>query len=195
MRRLLTLTALALAALPAAPAAAADPDGLHCGFSTMTDWTTGQSYAEFDAGPIVLDPDPAGQPVWGSVTCTLVDGRSHDSRVIGTASSETTPVVAALEPTLVPVEWADDDVLSICVSVEIVGRGRLYYDPEMAGGDGGWTTDPAASCDLVFGPAEPLPLVDDAEELVDSIVCPLLAVAFPPQGDVPGIWDCPPYGS
>jgi len=32
-------------------------------------------------------------------------------------------------------------------------------------------------------------------EFVDPLACPLLALVFPPDGDVPGAWDCPPYAS
>jgi hypothetical protein len=35
----------------------------------------------------------------------------------------------------------------------------------------------------------------DTGLLIDSIVCPIYAVVFPPEGDIPGIWDCPPYGN
>ena len=37
--------------------------------------------------------------------------------------------------------------------------------------------------------------IHELELLLDSVVCPVLAVVFPPQGDVPGVWDCPPYGA
>ena len=29
--------------------------------------------------------------------------------------------------------------------------------------------------------------------LIDALSCPVLAIMFPPEGDVPGLWDCPPY--
>lgn len=30
---------------------------------------------------------------------------------------------------------------------------------------------------------------------VDPIVCPVIVPVFPPEGDIPGVWDCPPYGN
>jgi hypothetical protein len=30
---------------------------------------------------------------------------------------------------------------------------------------------------------------------LDPIICPVLAIVYPPEGDIPGIWDCPPYGN
>jgi hypothetical protein len=195
-RGALAVTTLALAtALPAAPAAAADPAGVRCGLSTWTNpFDPDRTWGEFDAGPLVLDADPAAQPVRGSVTCTLVDGFHHDSPVLASATSRTTPGVVALEPTFASFHWSETAILSVCTSVDVAGRDRLHHDPTL-GDDGGWTADATARCQPVFGPAEPLPLVDDVWLLLDSIVCPALAVAFPPQGDVPGVWDCPPYGS
>lgn len=29
----------------------------------------------------------------------------------------------------------------------------------------------------------------------DSFTCPVLAVLFPPEGDIPGVWDCAPYNT
>ncbi len=34
-----------------------------------------------------------------------------------------------------------------------------------------------------------------ADPLADPIMCPILAVLYPPQGDIPCVWDCPPYGA
>lgn len=31
--------------------------------------------------------------------------------------------------------------------------------------------------------------------LINSIICAVLALWFPPNGDIPGLWDCPPYNS
>ncbi len=30
---------------------------------------------------------------------------------------------------------------------------------------------------------------------MDSIECPILKTLLPPDGDVPGYYDCPPYGN
>lgn len=29
----------------------------------------------------------------------------------------------------------------------------------------------------------------------DPLVCPVLALMYPPDGDIPCVWDCPPYGA
>ena len=63
----------ALALLAPAPARAAEPAGLLCGYRATTG-PDGRQLGELAAGPIVLDSDRAGQPVWGSVTCTLQVG-------------------------------------------------------------------------------------------------------------------------
>lgn len=56
---------------------------------------------------------------------------------------------------------------------------------------------PVECAQLVDGNARFLELGDDLlDEVVggDPLVCPVLATMFPPEGDIPGVWDCPPYG-
>jgi hypothetical protein len=69
-----------------------------------------------------------------------------------------------------------------------------YWDDHLSE----WSLDATVACGLSIpdNPSPtPLPL------LMDSIVCPLFAIVFPPEGDIVlpepigAVWDCPPYGN
>jgi hypothetical protein len=202
MRTAVGIAALAVTALlPAAPAAASEPWGEHCGFSAVTDHTRddGTLIVEIDGGPVFFGSDAAGLARSGTLTCTLVEGLNHDSPVLHTERSALTPGAAAIAPTVVSVRPSDPvGWVYVCTSVDVVGEPTRYWDPEGGGlGNGRWTTDPGASCGPIFGwPSTDLPGDEpDPESLLDGLVCPALALLFPPEGDVTGIWDCPPYGA
>ena len=203
MRALRTALVAVVALLPFAPspAGAAEPAGVECEYSGVSEPQASQrGTAEIDAGPIVLDSDPAGQPVWGSVTCTLlVNGSRHSdtAAAVATVTSDVTPGVAHLAPTLVWYGVDPDDVVVLCTRVDVVGGPTYYWTPpQTSDGAGSWSTDPDAPCDGWHAGSELLAtLLDQAEAALDTVVCLPLAVLFPPEGDVDGIWDCPPYGS
>jgi hypothetical protein len=133
------------------------------------------------AGPVTLVDDTAG-PVTATIVCTVRDGGSHAAPALASAESDPGTGVVALPPTTV--SYLDLGYTAICTELRIVGGPTLYYDA----GSRAWTTDPATLCEPsldVIGPDPYLP---------DAVLCPLLTGAFPPDGDVPGVWDCPPYG-
>ena len=58
------------------------------------------------------------------------------------------------------------------------------------------TSSPAAGAACVgFGPNGPyVEFPCDSDPFIDGVFCGVFAYVLPPEGDVPGIWDCPPYG-
>ena len=100
---------------------------------------------------------------------------------------------------------------------------HLYWDDSSNGGAHDFSTSPTAKCfgpcNLAFPsncdppPCEDeiglhcrvvgfhtVPAVFDAVssvfvDVVDPAICPVLVTAYPPEGDVPNLWDCPPYES
>jgi hypothetical protein len=150
MRTALLLAALGVTALlPTSAATAGDPLGGYCAGAhgkDHTGTTPEPGAALLYSGPVLLDDDPAAQPVSGSVTCTLVAGTTHDSPVLASATSPTTPVVASLPPTVVPYTTVAPAPESLCTSVHVAGRGTLYLDPTATNAADFWTTDPSAPC-------------------------------------------------
>lgn len=180
---------------PAAPAhAAPDPTGALCGFLTVTDPVNGWQVGEIDGGPVALvdDADPS-KVYWGSVTCTIQRDQQHGSadNDLASLTGSTTPGVAAVAGT-VAFHTEPGDWLWLCTRVNIAGGPTLYYDGE----SGTWSESSAAQCSTSAGPSpEPFPstAVDAIIAFAEAVVCPVLAVVFPPHGDVLGLWDCPPY--
>jgi hypothetical protein len=195
--RAATVVLVALAPLAPAPAHAAPPGGLRCGYTTFTDLRdeTGRTtFGELEGGPILLDSDPAGQPVWGSLTCTfqLYPNVRHSDADLFRASSTVTPGVAYLAPAAYRLEADPLDPLMLCSQVDLVGRGSLYWDSPTQT----WSADPDATCaDPWEGEGDPPPDDQIFYEVVDPAVCPPLATVVPPEGDVDNVYDCPPYGS
>ena len=200
MRRLLTSAAVLAAALPAtsATAAPATPyEASLCGWASLTDprdGAGGRQVGYLDGGPVLLDGGGAVRT--GRLACSLqVNAERHADPDAVRVTSETTPLVVALPPTPIEYEIGDGDYLSWCTEVQVDGDGTYYWD----GVDEAWTTDPSAPCDNhVHTPEfDPVGDLNDAVFVrhVDPLLCPVLAAAYPPEGDVPGVWECPPYHS
>ena len=141
------LLAAALAATTFAPSGAhAGPPGPPVSTCTwaqaaQTWWTT---YGVVSAGPIPIAE--GADPRSGRVTCTLVDGFTHDSPVVSAVTGPTGQGAVYLPPT-VHEYWAEPGALvSVCVSVEIDGEGTYYYDGDARD----WTTDSSAGCPLAL---------------------------------------------
>jgi hypothetical protein len=194
-RAALAVALLALATPPAAPAAADEPWG-GCGYSALTGQREDGSYDVLLEGNVVLSS--AGAPVSGTLTCTVVEGLLHGDPVLVTVTSDVTPVTAVIPPRVVtvrPAVWWSWVVP--CTRVDVVGGGTYYrtYDATHDR-SGEWSTEPEGHCVSLVGDAGPdLPGEEPDGDEADGVVCPVLAAALPPEGDVPGVWDCPPYGS
>ena len=186
MRTHAVLAALVLAASVAAgPARAGEPvdgpSGFLCAVSTVGD------QAEIDGGPLLLVDDD-GTVRSGTLTCRLRAG------TVEYAPSATGTGVVTLPPVVVP--RPDASTATLCTEFRYLGGPTLYYhasdDPAQ---DGHWTTDPTTPCALLTStdpgdPGEPFWWL--VRELLFE-QCQLLALLFPPHGDVPGMVDCPPY--
>lgn len=91
----------------------------------------------------------------------------------------------------------------------ICGGGRAFCDGQRTcTGTDVATTSGDGFCDLAAGTwaycsaggslPDPCELAESLCNLlqeVDLIVCPIFAILYPPEGDIPGVWDCPPYGN
>jgi hypothetical protein len=171
--------------------AAADPQGLLCGFSSVTDPSIeGSQTGEIDGGPLVLGTD--GGVYTGSLTCTIQTGTNdtHAEADAGSITGPTTTGVVAAGGTVTYEVGTDEDVW-LCTSVNIEGQGTLYYDETT----GTWGV-PAGACAHAISARAPD--TGEQEELLDTIISPILSIVFPPEGDVVlpvvgKIWDCPPY--
>jgi hypothetical protein len=182
---------LALVAAPVGPARAAVDDagpGVICQYSSMHDpLAAGTQSGQLSGGPLVLTDSTTGLPGSGTLTCRIqvnMDGHTGTGPFV---SGHGTGVVAT-PPSVVRFAAAESDLVYLCGEFTDDSDGTTYYWDAIATA---WTTDPAAPC-------EPPAVCDSCgnePDLLDLVVCPFLAVAFPPEGDVPGIWDCPPYGN
>lgn len=215
----LALTCTVVAALLPAPADAAvpSPDGYACGYSSLTDPTAeeGTQLGEIDGGPIVVadlprvdvhgDPtlswDVLGNPASATLTCDLqLNDQTHGGpNTVSLSASGTTVVV--LPPTTTSYALSVNDTVHLCTSVTVTDArgdsGTFYWDAW----EQEWTTDSTVPCTgLLAPPCCYVPFVGDTSEIVgelflevDRIVCAVLDDVFPPEGDIPGLWHCPPY--
>lgn len=160
-------------------------------------------------------PDPlqwvVDNPVSVTLTCTLHDAWSarHSDPAVASVSA-TGAGVAVLAPTVVEVLVGRD--LVVCTKASVTDTDGDTFTAYWDGGRTEFTADPNAFCGPAACTTEWPPrgegacgpsvfdVVDHVEDLtpwgpVDAAVCPVLAGAFPPEGDVADVWDCPPYGS
>ena len=151
----------------------------------------GTQTGEISAGPVTL-LDSNGNVRSGTLTCTIQlnsaihNGTSNDAVSV---SAHGTGVVA-MPPTVVSFQAGDDQPVYLCTQFTYDGDVTLYHRSTSGSRlAGSWSTDPNSTCRRVT-----MTTFGDAVDLVDSVICPPLALVLPPQGDVPGIWDCPPYG-
>ena len=209
------LLAAALLAAAAALPAQADPllAGEVCELVSVGD-AAGHRTGEVHGGPLtaadlaLVSPDLSAvtdNPVSITLTCTVrLDWMvTHTSPAVAEASA-TGPAVAIVPPTVVGWDEPDFPQAQVCTSAFVTTRDgdttELYWDVY----EGRFTTDPGVLCGPLActtsdcGPGIP-GLIDYANDLiidyVDPVVCPPLTQVFPPEGDVPDLWDCPPYAS
>ena len=187
MRALASVAALLVSVLPYAPAhAAPDPVGDRCNLAGYTDpvATGADDHWTMWAGPLALVDDAAPATVLsGRVRCEVREGFAHTGQLLVAADGPVTPAVVVLPPTTVTFTLPGPVDFSVCTEVELTDGRVLYWDDDAQG----WSTDPDVTCLSLVG--HPLPVPWD---LVDALVCPVLAQVYPPDGDVPGLWDCPP---
>lgn len=190
--RMLVVVALAAAAAPLPPAVAAEgPVGAGCRFDNDTgtkipedESQTGRLYG----GPYLGT---------GTLTCSIQnDSTLHSGTDLAAASASGEDVVV-LSPTRVWYQSPDHIRITVCTSFTPAGGPTLYRVP-----GGAWSEDPETPC----AAPEPFDRVDlwETGETVDAVLCPVLVTAAPtlsglgvdvePDGDVAGLWDCPPYG-
>jgi hypothetical protein len=199
MRRPLLACALVALTVPAAPATAAPGLSSPCGYvfaADPGDPTGRRNTGVLHGGPALLD-DAAVRT--GRLACSIqLDLSWHGAPDAARAVSPTSAGVAVLPPT--PFELDLDpgtyQAVYLCDEVQVDGVGTFYWHAY----DSVWTTDSAAPClGAVTHPYEdpvdvPWEVIDPPQgEQVDPLVCPVLAQVFPPHGDVPDVWDCPPY--
>ena len=189
----------------------ATPVGRLCSFWSVTDPTVegGQTQTgEINAGP-VTDDTQVGATI--TVTCTIQVGAANsthaDTDAVACASTGTGAVSVACQASYVSPEGQP---VYLCTEVTVHGT-TTYYRDSVAGT---WSSSPSVSCedaamqqihtktlsDLI---PQLAPVVDQLaqqvlSEVVQPTICPVLAVLFPPEGDVvllPAhgtIWDCDP---
>ena len=189
MKKLVLAAFVAATALvPFAPAHADHgPQGLLCGFVSVTDpGTEGGNIqtGEIDGGPVLVTGD-------GTITCDIQVGQelSSGSNAASVSGSGNTVVYAT--PTVVSYESPDDVPVYLCTTVSDA-TGTYYWDDLT----GDWVSSAsAAHCSLATSASTDDGPTHELELLIDSIICPVLATLLPPEGDIAGVWDCPPYQS
>lgn len=199
MRRL-ALTLLALVLPLAGPVRATEPEGMLCGFSSLPEPTQdeGTVLAEVDGGPVAVADlaDLVANPATVTLTCTIQVGAENMTHAGADAASVSVSgnTVAVLPPTLVSYREAPDRSFTICTQVTVTDARGDTHDFYWDGDAEEFSSSPDVYCWLL-GPAEFFPQVGTISP--DEVLCPVLAVGFPPQGDVYAgdifVWDCPPY--
>ena len=136
MIRLVALAA-AVAAPPCLPASATPPPGPGYPCDMTFANVDGEDRALFSAGPLVVGTRA------GRFRCTLVAGRRSDSPVVASATSQATPGIAFLPPTLSePFDLDPAQEYAVCSWVDVEGAGTFRWDPD----GGGWTTGGLGRC-------------------------------------------------
>ena len=173
-----------VALVPGTARAAVDPTGFLCGYDKPKGG--GPYHASLDAGPLLLvDGNDPATIHEGTVTCTLQDDLLHsDTDVVSVTSARTAGAVVLPSTTV----WVPHTVWFLCTEMHLDDDTVLYYDWTWE--NEGWSTDPGAECEPIII-EEPPPPMDWT--LVDSVICPILVLLLPPDGDVGDVWNCPPY--
>jgi hypothetical protein len=198
MRNLLVTVAVLAAAAPVGTARAASSAGAGCDVA----WSAADRGTAFlRGGPLAaaVVSDGSANPVTITLRCSL----QHEDypRSSGPDFLETsgTGVGVAVPP---PAGFAvpDEGTTYVCGEATLTDSTgaveREYYDAYL----GYFTDDPDAWCSPVtlrqceIGSARRDECGPTVRDVLDPAVCVLLAVAFPPDGDVPGAWDCAPRG-
>ena len=175
-----------------APAQADAPEtvGVICAFAPLVDPSPqeGTRLAELSGGPVLLTEADGVTPARGTVICRIqVYGSTQGPNVAarGTGAFVANPAV---------VRYAADDWDYVFLCSEFVDDKdgvRYYWDDEL----GEWSTSPATPCSLTNARSASDDDPEPIEYVIDSVVCPIFALVFPPEGDIERVWDCPPYGN
>jgi hypothetical protein len=188
------LAALCLASF-ATPAFADAPltDGVLCSLASVADPTApaGTQFGVLDGGPVVMTEQDGTTPETGTLTCRIqVDVANHTGWGWAVWGHGTGVLTAG--PSVV--SYPTGSNVYLCAEFSDDSDGVTYYWDANASR---WSTNASVSCGLAYGSDDPT----EEAVLVDSIICPVLALAFPPEGDVTlrapvgTVWDCPPYGN
>ena len=200
-RSALALVAVAALVSTATPARADAPitNGLICSFATIIDPTAeeGVQSGQLEGGPVLFTTGTSGnEPQQGTLVCRIqvedAFTADHDGGSGPTVSGHTNAAgVAVAVPQIISIQRTGTQNVFLCSEFVDDASGITYYwDDDLSE----WSTLSTVHCGLsVTGDDGSGP--SDLEILIDSIICPVLALVFPPEGDIPGIWDCPPYGN
>ena len=197
MRRAVLSLLAATSLVSTATPAVADPpivDGVLCGFATVIDLSAeeGTQSGVLWGGPVLLTERNGITPETGTLLCRVqvVDSFTSNHDGAGPYVDDDGPRGVFLAgPQIITIQRTGTQNVFLCA--EFVDSGIPYYWDSASQN---WSTSSNVPCDLsITGDGGDGPR--DIEVLIDSIVCPLVALLLPPEGDIPGIWDCPPYGN
>jgi hypothetical protein len=187
-----------ISSLGSIPAASAAPsttgvDGLLCNLALSADpgAEPGTQTGELTGGPALIDDGATPPGVHsGRFVCSVHVGNNTYAGAAAAVVEGPTTVGVIAAAGRVSFEAGPTDNVYICTEMVVDGT-HLYFD----GANGSFDTNPTVSCYW------DVQVCDDCgvgSEL-DSVVCPLFALALPPEGDVVlpdpvgKVWDCPPY--
>jgi hypothetical protein len=195
------LAALAAVVVPVAPVHAETRiHGVLCWFASLTDPSAeaGTQTGEITAGPAVIDDRATPPGVHsGHFVCTIQVGAANGTHAGADAAvvtgPESTAVIAAGGTVTYNAPYYEP--VWLCTEIVVDGQSLYFDDPNDPTVNGSFSTSSSAACGLAIDEGTDDPTITAIGELIDSIICPVLAIVFPPQGDIPGVWDCPPYGA
>ena len=184
--------------------ASATPIGRLCSFLSITDLTVegGQRQTGQTNGGPVTDDTSVGATI--TLTCTIQVGAANNTHAGADAVAlSNTGTGAALLAGQMSYVSPEGQPVYLCTQVSVNGT-TYYWDASATGVHpnlpGNWSStgglcNEAIRQEIFPGPFAPLlDIVDPIlTGIVDPVVCPVLAVLFPPEGDITGVWDCPPY--
>jgi hypothetical protein len=141
---------------------------------------------ELDGGPLALPGVDGDTTVVGSGTLVCrIQVNAQDHTGTGPQVQGHGAGVVTAGPSQVSFSAGPSDSVYLCAEVvRDEDESVLYYD---AAHDE-WSTSSSVPCADGLSTGGP-----SGGDDLDPTLCPLLATAFPPSGDIPGVWDCPPY--
>ncbi|MDQ1712228.1 MAG: hypothetical protein QOE45_1678, partial [Frankiaceae bacterium] len=158
----------------------------------------GTQTGQVTAGPAFIDDGatPPGVTHSGNFICTIQVGLTnsqHTGTDAAVVEGPTTPLVIAAQGQVTYTAGLLDPVY-LCTEIVVDGTHLYFNDPNDPTANGNFDTTPNVDCGLATS--------EDSQtigEFIDSIICPFLALVFPPEGDIVlpdpigKVWDCPPY--